>query len=202
MKELEKIKRLSIASTLFILAILIGLLTYKRPKNTYAFNTKSTLEKLSSHNYFANLNDINNQNYVLVDVRSAYEFDKGHLKNAINIHTPDILNEDHLNIFKELKNTNKTAILYGSNPHDVNMPFLLLYQLGYDNIKLLTTENSYIQNKLITKNFEIEKSKADVSNFINESKKNGKVNTVMPTQTPKKIITVRKKKKKAAEGGC
>lgn len=202
MKELEKIKRISIASTLFILAILIGLLTYKRPKNTYKYNSKSTLEKLSSQNYFVNLNDINNQNHVLVDIRSAYEFDKGHLTNAVNIHTPDLLDEKNLNIFKELKNTNKTAILYGNNPHEVNMPFLLLYQLGYDNIKLLTTENSYVQNKLITKNSDIEKSKADVTAFINASKKNGDVNIVIQNHTPKKTITVRKKKKKTTEGGC
>ena len=41
MKELEKVKNISIASTLFILAIIIGLLTYKRPKNTFTFNTKT-----------------------------------------------------------------------------------------------------------------------------------------------------------------
>jgi len=45
MKELEKTKRISIAATLFILAVIIGLLTYKRPKNIYAINTKDTLEK-------------------------------------------------------------------------------------------------------------------------------------------------------------
>ena len=134
MKELEKTKRISIATTLFILAVLIGLLTYKRPKNTYAYNTKSTLENLSNTNYLTDLKDINND--VLIDIRSAFEFEKGHLENAINIHTPDFLNEDNLSIFKELKENNKTAILYGKNPEEVNLPFLLLHQLGYDNMKL------------------------------------------------------------------
>ncbi|MFI1773345.1 rhodanese-like domain-containing protein [Thalassobellus citreus] len=202
MKELEKIKRLSIASTLFILIILIGLLTYKRPKNTYAHNTKNTLEELSNYNYFGNLNDINNQNLVLVDIRSAYEYEKGHLKNAINIHTPDLLNEENLNIFKELKSTNKTAILYGNSPQEVNMPFLLLYQLGYDNIKILPAKNSYIQNKLITKHCDVETSKADITAFIKASQKNGNAPAVMQNLTPKRTITVRKKKKRTAEGGC
>jgi len=42
MKELEKTKRISIASVLFILVVLIGLLTYKRPKHMYAVNSKTT----------------------------------------------------------------------------------------------------------------------------------------------------------------
>ena len=101
MKELEKTKRISIVSTLFILAVLIGLFTYKRPKNTYAFTTKSTLEKLSNDNYFISLNDTSTQNNVLIDVRNAYEFEKGHLYNAININTPDLLNDENLELLKE-----------------------------------------------------------------------------------------------------
>ncbi|KGL62353.1 rhodanese-like domain-containing protein [Polaribacter sp. Hel1_85] len=212
MKELEKTKRISIASTLFILVVLIGLLTYKRPKNTYALNTKSTLENLSNNNYFASLNEVSNKDYVLVDIRSAYEFEKGHLENAINIHTPDFLNEDNLSIFKEIKETNKTVILYGKNPEEVNLPFLLLYQLGYDNMKLLTVKLDYYQNKLITKNCDVEISKADVAAFINESvkkqadamkKANIKITTKpKTTTTPKKVIPIRKKKKMPTEGGC
>ncbi|MHB1107344.1 MAG: hypothetical protein ACYCZ2_13385, partial [Lutibacter sp.] len=103
------------------------------------------------------------------------------------------------------KESNKTAVLYGNNPQEVNAPFLILYQLGFDNIKLLAIENSYLQNKLISKNTVIEKSEADVTAFINES-----VNKATTAETlkkvviapPKKVITVQKKKKAPAEGGC
>ncbi|MDO9276733.1 MAG: rhodanese-like domain-containing protein [Lutibacter sp.] len=204
MKELEKTKRISIAATLFILAVLIGLLTYKRPKNIYAINTKDTLEKITSENYFITLNELNNPDYVLIDVRNQYEFEKGHLENAINIYAPEILSSDNAKVFNELKKSNKTAILYGNNPQEANAPFLILYQLGYNNIKLLAIEISYLQNKLITKNSDTEKSKANVTAFINESVK--KVNTAETVKVvadpPKKVITVQKKKKAAAEGGC
>lgn len=202
MKELEKIKQISIASVLFILIIIIGLLTYKRPKNNYKHNTKSTLEKLSSLNYFASLEDINDKNNLLIDVRSAYEFDKGHLSKAINIHTPDFLKESSLNLFKDLKSADKTAILYGENPHEVNMPFMFLYQLGYENVKILTAKNSYINNKLTTKIVEVEKYKNDVVAFINKSRKNANVKTIEKISIPKKTVTVKKKKKRIAEGGC
>ena len=203
MKELEKIKRISIASTLFILIVLIGLLTYERPKFLYATNTKSALEKISNDNYLVTINEVSNPDYVLIDVRNRYEFEKGHLENAINIYTPEILSDVNSDFLNELKEQNKTALVYGNNPDEVNAPFLFLYQLGYENIKLLAVENSYLQNKLITKNCEIEKSEADISAFIKESHKNAseafiEKKIIIP---PKKIIT-RKKKKKAPEGGC
>ncbi|MDO5981047.1 rhodanese-like domain-containing protein [Flavivirga spongiicola] len=204
MKELEKTKRISIASTLFILAILIGLLTYKRPKDTYAINVNQTLEKITNDHFFVTLESINTPDYVLIDIRSQNEFDKGHLENAINVHTPDILNKANSALFKELKESNKIGVLYGYTPQEANVPFMFLYQLGYDNLKLLTIKNNYSQNKLITKTCDIEKLEADISAFINQSVKNSKVKEIPKriTRPVKKIIPVRKKKKKVPEGGC
>ncbi|ULC58488.1 hypothetical protein MBM09_11210 [Flaviramulus sp. BrNp1-15] len=204
MKELEKTKRISIASTLFILAVVIGLLTYKRPKNTFTINTKPTLEKLTSENFFVSLENSNNPDFQLIDIRTQYEFDKGHMENAINIATSDILNEENLSIFKDLKEANKTALLYGKNLEEVNPAFLILYQLGYDNIKLLAIETSYLQNKFITKNYNIEKSENNIKAFIDESVKKAKATPkIQPIKKPvKKTIILQKKKKKAPEGGC
>lgn len=208
MKELEKTKRISIATTLFILAVLIGFLTYKRPKNTYPSSTKNTLEKIADHNYFININDINNKNILLIDTRGAFEFEKGSIENTINIHTPDFLNDENLELFKEAKEADKTIVLFGKNPEEVNLPFLLLYQLGFDNLKLLKIELAYYQNKLIVKNNDVEISKADVPAFINESvKKQAEALkkariVVKPKIVPKKVITVKKKKKMPMEGGC
>ena len=205
MKELEKTKRISIASTLFILIVLIAVLSYERPKHLYKVNSKITLEKMISEDYFVSFDEINNPDYILIDVRSLYEFEKGHLENAINIYAPEILSDDNSAVFKELKENNKTAILYGENPNDVNAPFMLLYQLGYDNLKILTIENSYEENKLITKNIEIEKSVADVNAFIAESIKKATIDSeekVVVKKPVKKVITVQKRKKAPTEGGC
>lgn len=203
MKELEKTKHISIVAVLFILAVIIGLLTYERPKHLYAINTESTLEELTGDNYLITLNDLNNFDYVLIDVRNQFEFEKGHLENAINIYTPNILSDENSDLFEELKETNKTAVLYGKNPEEVNPAFLILYQLGFDKIKLLAIENSYFQNKLITKTSDIEKSEADISAFINNSRENASIEPIAENivKSPKKITTI-KKKKKVAEGGC
>ena len=100
--------------------------------------------------------------------------------------------------------------MFGNNPEEVNLPFLLLYQLGFDNLKLLKVELGYHQNKLITKNSPVETSKADVAAFIQESiKKQAEALkkariTVRPkvVKAPKKVIKVKKKKKMPMEGGC
>ena len=204
MKELEKTKRISIASTLFILAVLIGLLTYKRPKHTYAVKTQETLKEITSTDFLVNLDSINNPNYVLIDVRSPFEFEKEHLENAVNIHTPDILNQTNSAFFNELKTLNKTALLYGNNPQEANVPFMLLYQLGYDNLKLLSITNRYSQNKLISKNCEVEQLKTDIKSFIDESVKKAEVKVIPKKiiRPVKKVIPVKKKKKIMPEGGC
>ncbi|NLP58217.1 rhodanese-like domain-containing protein [Lutibacter sp. B1] len=205
MKELEKTKRLSIAAVISILVVLIGLLTFKRPKIVYNVNAATTIEKITNPDYLISLNNINNPDYILIDVRNKFEFDRGHLENAINIDASEILEDENLKIFNELKKDNKTVLLYGKNPNEAIPPYMLLYQLGFDNLKILTVENSYQQNKLVTKNIEIEKSVADINAFIQESIKKAEVQPKPQPKvvsTPKKIVPVKKKKKMPVEGGC
>jgi rhodanese-related sulfurtransferase len=212
MKELEKTKRISIATTLFILVVLIGVLSFKRPKNLYIFNTVETLEKIGSENLFVSLDEINKPDYVLVDVRKHHDYNRGHLENAININSAAILDDENIGIFKELQNTNKTIVLYGKNPEQAIAPHMILYQLGYTNIKVLPIENSYDHNKLITKTVEVEKYANDIKGFIAESVKKTaeaakaaevieKPKVVVKPQ-PKKVITIEKKRKAPVEGGC
>ncbi|MGJ5643116.1 rhodanese-like domain-containing protein [Formosa sp. S-31] len=205
MKELEKTKQISIATTLFILAVLIGFLTFKRPKNTYAFNTKNTLEKISAKDYFLPYSLIENQDVTFIDIRNPYEYNKGHLQNAINIPSSDILNEASQKLLQDLKNSDTPTALYGATPEEANIPFLILYQLGFDNLKILPVALSYSQNKLITKEAKTEHLPYDINEYISDSKKHlDSSNTIIPptVNVPKKVITVEKKKKRKAEGGC
>jgi len=210
MKELEKTKRISIAAVLTILVVIIALLSYKRPKYLYAENTHDTLDKITTSNYFIALNDIEKNNSVLVDIRNAFDFNKGHLDNAINIASPEILREESSIILERIKEDNKTIILYGKNPNETLMAYLLLSQLGYDNIKILTVNISYDQNKLITENAVIEDTAPDINAYIQESVKKKaeamKKLVVKPKpktfSAPKKVIPVKKKKKMPVEGGC
>ena len=210
MKELEKTKRISIAAVLTILVVIIGLLTYKRPKHIYTTNTQDTLEKITKYDYFIALNEVDNNNSVLIDIRNAFDYNKGHLDNAINIASPEILTEENSIILKNIKEENKTIILYGNDPTETISSHLLLSQLGYENIKILTSKISYEQNKLITQNVVIEEDAPDINAFIQESvKKKAEIMNkavVVPkpktVSAPKQVIPVKKKKKMPVEGGC
>jgi rhodanese-related sulfurtransferase len=210
MKELEKTKRISIAAVLTILVVLIALLSYKKPSHLYAINSKAALEKITDINYLISQNEIDQRNQVLVDIRNSYEFDKGHMEHAINIPVSDILTDESSDILESFKENNKAIVLYGTNPTETIAPFMVLTQLGYDNLKILTVENSYYQNNLITKNVAAENKAPDINGFIQESIKKTKeamdkakaVPKPKITVTPKQIIPVKKKKKMPVEGGC
>jgi hypothetical protein len=81
---------------------------------------------------------------------------------------------------------------------------MVLSQIGYNNLNLLSIETSYFENKLITTAIDIEKPIADIAAFINESAKNSENASNQNEITPpaKKVITIQKKKKSAVEGGC
>ena len=205
MKELEQTKRISIASVLFILIILIGLLTYKRPKYIYETTPQATVENVVTNNFLISLDELQNTESTIIDIRSPFEFQKGHLENAINIQAVEILSEENKAIFDKLKKDNTTAVFYGTNPNEALVPYLILHQLGYKNLKIATIELSYHQNKLITQNVTLEKSEADVNAFIEESLKKSMIKAKPKTVTPpppKKVIPIKKKKKMPTEGGC
>ena len=206
MKELEKVKRISVGSTLFILAIIVGVLTYERPENLYAMNADETLENLTAEPYILSIDDLSQPEVILVDIRSPYEFEKGHLENAVNIPASEVLEEENKELFTGWKESNKVVVMYGKDIEEANIPFLFLYQLGYDNLRLLNAEHTFSQNELVTRPSDIEKPKTNIRAFIDESIEKSKIKKEeakkVPVVVPKKVIPVKKKKKRPVEGGC
>ncbi len=216
MKELEKTKRISIAAVLTILVVLIALISYKRPKHLYHLDTKETLEKITNTDFLIDQNEMGQDSYVLIDIRNRYDFERGHMENAINMYPPEILDDENSDLLNKFKNEGKSMVLYGNNPSEAITPYMLLTQLGYDDIKILSVNLGYDQNKLIVTNAAPEKSVADVQGFITESikkteeimakaRQDAQTKTyVQPKQVtaPKQVVPVKKKKKAPVEGGC
>ncbi len=173
MKELEKTKRISISTVLFILVLIIGVLTFKQPRNVYKKTQKETLSALKSTDYLVHLEDIANQDPVIIDVRSKSEYSISHIENAINIPTAEILENKSIDLLSDVKNTGETAFIYGKNPDQANSAWMLLYQLGYDNAKILNVETNHIDNKLVVKNYSLEKP---IANYLE----------IFKTSTPEK----------------
>jgi len=206
MKELEKTKRISVAAVITILVVAIAVLSYKRPKHNYAINLDTSLQTVTENNYLANLTELNSEADVLIDVRGPYDYEKGHLENAINIYAPELLNDDNSAIIKDIQKDNKNIILYGNHPDEALAPFMVLHQLGVKNLKMLPIELSYNKTALISKTIPLEKSNANIKAFIEESVKKvmakPKPKPIVRKALPKKVIPKKKKKKMPIEGGC
>lgn len=205
MKELEKTKRISLAAVLSILLIVIGLLNYKRPSYLYAQNTFTTLNKLDSTDYLVSPKGLKTSDYVLVDVRNPFEFEKGHLQDAINIYSPELLSSENTNRLEERTSVGKPILLYGTSPNETLPVFMMLCQLDIGPVKILETRNYFEKDQLKTVYSEVEKSTPDIRSFIQSSvKKASEQQKVKPVKrpAPKKVLPVKKKKKKMPEGGC
>lgn len=203
MKELEKTKRISISTVLFILVIVIGVLTFKKPTNVYKKTNDETLAALKSQDYLVTNADMDQANFVLIDIRDKFDYSKSHIDNAINIPTSDILNETSISILNELRDTGKTVVLYGRNPNDANSAWMLLYQLGYENIKMLNSSTQLVDNQFQVRDYDLEKPIANYLDIFKniEPEKAAVVKKATP-KPPKRVIAVKKKKKRKPEGGC
>jgi len=204
MKELERTKRISISAVLFLLVILIGFLTFKRPKYVFEKNSASTLEKIIKKDYIVSLNDLDKldtSQYTIIDIRSNYEYAKGHIEEAVNISRHDIFHDESIEFLDKLKSDGQSIILYGEHPDNANSGWMLLYQLGYENAKILCIETEYIDKTFQIKNSPLEKPNVNFAQVMAASKSDKSENIKKP-KPKKKVITAPKKKKRVPEGGC
>lgn len=208
MKELEKTKRISISAVLFLLVVIISLLTFKKPEFNFVNSSQNTLEFVHNHNHVISLTDfqkLDTTSYLLIDVRSNFDYAKGHISHAINIPKSQILNPESIRVIQTAVSGSKPLIVYGENPEKANTASLLLFQLGYEQLKLLSIKSYYDNKQFHIAALEVEKPKFD---YLETMKKASiqHVQKIAPKPKPqpkkKKVITKPKKKKKMPEGGC
>ncbi|MFC2108967.1 rhodanese-like domain-containing protein [Bacteroidota bacterium] len=200
MKELEKTKRIRISSVLFLLVIVVGVLTFKKPQHVFDKNSASTLEKVVQQDYILSKSDLKKlspSEYQLIDLRSTYEYEKSHLNGAVNIPTHNVIDNESIEFFNKMNESNRMILLYSDHPNNADSVWMFLYQMGYENAKILSIETLFVNNQFQTKNIQIEKPLVNYAEVLKSSKSQTSIR-----KTSKKIITVRKKKKSAPEGGC
>lgn len=208
MKELEKTKRISISAVLFLLVIIAGLLTIKRPKTPFKVNADNTLIACLDHSYMLSPNDLeimDTSTYTLIDIRNNLDYTKGHYKDAINVQVSQFLEDTFINLIEDSLNEGKMIILYGRQPHESNNAWMLLYQLGFDNIRILSAETHYNNDHFNLKEVIIESPELNYAETMEKAKTNP-VKKIKSTYTAspkkKKVVTKPKKKKRIPEGGC
>ena len=69
------------------------------------------------------------------------------MPDAINIFKADVLEKENLKFFKSLRTDNKKAVLYGNDVIEANTPFMILQQIGIENIVLMEGGYQFFKNK-------------------------------------------------------
>ena len=141
---------------------------------------------------------------VFVDLRQAEIYRQNHIENAVNIPADMILDTESLELFDQWKNDSLRVVIYSANEPEATNPWMILYQLGYTNTQVLMGGMNYIDALYSDAPpegdaYNVEAAMFDYSGII-EAVKNtepGDAQTV-----PQRKVVVRKKQKKAAEGGC
>jgi len=146
--------------------------------------------------------------FVFIDVRTPYDFVKGHLEKAVNIPFNSMLTEENREIFNKLKKENVVVVLYGNDQSQANAPAMLMRQLGYSNVRILaggytafTTPADSLGIKKI-----IPAETASLDYAAEMKKKSTPAKTAEPTTEkkpqPRAKVIITPQPKKEAEGGC
>ena len=149
MDELNKTNRLTIAVIGIVLVIITGLVTLRRPDIKYSLTPAESLALLndtalviSPEQTTALLKDSSGKT-VFIDVRNSIAFDRGHIKNAVNIPVRELFAKKGKATFQDIEKAGQTAILYGESQQQANGPWFMLRQTGFKNVLLFT--GSYAQ---------------------------------------------------------
>ncbi|NNK82030.1 MAG: rhodanese-like domain-containing protein [Flavobacteriaceae bacterium] len=197
MKELEKTKRISTAAVITLLVVIIALLAFKRPKIMYSQKVDDTVKTLKDNSFILSKDQLIGD-YILVDIRSRFENNKGAIEQSVNIPLSELLTEESLEILEK----DEEIVFYGKNPNEALPAHIILSQLGYQT-KILSVELSYLKNELIVNPATVENTPNDINAFIQESvKKATEKPKPKPKPVVKQVIPKKKKKKMPVEGGC
>ncbi|MFK5889262.1 MAG: rhodanese-like domain-containing protein [Flavobacteriaceae bacterium] len=170
---------------------------------TFLLNAMSTERYLSTDKLAERL--INQDpTILLIDVRTAKEFEHFSLPNAVNIPLADLLKPDYDGY---LNQDTFDVVLFSNDTYFANQAWLICNRLGYKNLYVLDGGINQWFNTIINPKIPDEtasKKAFDLYNFRKSTAMYFGVGKSSKNTTVKKRrkIVLTKKKKKVAEGGC
>jgi rhodanese-related sulfurtransferase len=212
MKELNRTDRLTIATILVAVILVIGLVTLKKPDIPYARSAEETArliiaaEDVISPEEVASVVTQSDDKFYLVDVRNPIEYHKSHIGQAVNIPVPEVLDRNNRKTFSQLADDGVTIVLYGKDQLEANGVWLVLKQTGYNNIRVLSGGYDYYAGKSNAPatspeipGYLVEKPRCDYKAVLSSY---GSTGSSTETKAPEPVNIIKKEKKSATEGGC
>ncbi len=194
------------AAILLLMLVIPGFLFSGRPMRYYPVSAGEMLQEVLDMKDVITPGQVReivrkgDPGYVLLDVRTPEDYIVGHIRGAVNVPMHDLLGKENLSRLKE--EAGKTFIIYSDDEVNGCGPWMLLRQLGYENVKvMLGGYDFYVTGKPLPSEVEgkcyDEHPRYDYAKFF---KQGGQMN--LPEKKAPKIVVPRRKKKVVASGGC
>jgi len=199
---------------IFILVIVIGLLTINRPDLKFSMSMEEAIEQviLNEDEMYpedlVGIIEMEEPGYVLIDLRNPYEFMKSHINGAVNIPSNSILDKANLKMFKQHLADSVTVVVYGQTQLEANGPWMILKQMGFQNIKVLMGGYHYFTTGPLdfydmpeVPEYLVEEPAYDFFGVM-ETLGSRSIEEEESGDQPQVVIPTRKKKENVIEGGC
>ena len=206
MNELQRTQRISIAVLIIAVVLVIGLMIKEKPKFAYTISASEMLAKLPEVEQvtpeMAKSMSSDTTKVVFIDIRNPYDFEVKHIENAINIPVAFLLDDENAEKLKAFNKENRTVVLYGQTQRDAVSAWMLLYEIGFTNAKILLGGFDCYQTAAA--NCNLETARHDFAKIATQGgiKEVEAAAEPAPKPQPKKTVPVQTKVKAEAEGGC
>ncbi len=205
MNEIQKNWKLILASVVFVIIILIGFITLRKPDLKFHLTTEQAAALLQNPGLEilpAEVN-ANASSLVIVDLRTPNEFLKGNIPGSINIPEPSLFDAQNIKQFNSWENQASTIVLVGRDQSQAAGPWMLLRQMGYSNLKVMN--GGWIQYAAMLQNpdakiYPIEQPRYDFAKIMENANQGVTANPVSEKQEV--VVRTLKAKNSKAEGGC
>ena len=205
-------KKTLVTVIIFILIIIIGFITLKKPRFKYKLSLEQTIQlahdsEAGFHPFeLADVLSKKTTDVVLIDIRDIFSYGQGHIPGAENISAYNLSEPKNIEHLQELKNNKMTVVLYGDNQLQANGPWMWFRQVGFNNVKILLGGYDYY----VAHKDALAETVEDISymrgepryDYAKVAKSVGSAEETQKAVTKKPVVVRRKKKKVVTSGGC
>lgn len=167
---MKKLYKILLIAVLLVIILILALRFVQTPKYKFAKDLSTSFVDYAEDEYIITPNVVaktileEDSKTILVDIRNKHDYTNGHILGAKHIAKETILDDENYKFFKNLKKNDQKVILYGADVVEANIPFMILKQMGIENIGISSKGYDFFANRDLNKTAisEVDYSKIEI----------------------------------------